>query len=262
MKKGTLTVFALSSAALAANAQIIVTDYTLTYTENFNLLAITGTSNSLPPGWSISESGTSARVDGAYTAGTGSSTTGDTYSFGLASSADRALGSLLSSTITSTIGALFVNSGNQTITGMSLQYHGEQWRLGATGRTDRMDFQYSTDATSLGTGTWTDVNALDFTAPVTGGTTGALDGNAAANSATVSSSITGLNAAPSSSFWIRWTDFDATSSDDGLAIDDVSVTYVTVPESGAGLALMGGTVLLAGMIRQRRSGGSRYATFD
>ena len=44
-----------------------------------------------------------------------------------------------------------------------------------------MDFQYSLNATSLTTGNWIDVNALDFTAPVTTAVTGALDGNLGAN---------------------------------------------------------------------------------
>ena len=132
----------LAISAVAANAQILITNYEVTYTEDFNLLAITGTSNVLPPGWSIHEIGASANVDGAYTAGTGSNNAGDSYSLGSASSTERALGTLFSSSIRPTIGALFINSGSQTITGISLQYRGEQWRLGATGRNDRLDFQY------------------------------------------------------------------------------------------------------------------------
>ncbi len=47
-------------------------------------------------------------------------------------------------------------------------------------RTDRLDFQYSVNATSLATGTWTDENELDFTAPNMY-RRGAKDGNLAAN---------------------------------------------------------------------------------
>src|SRR6185436_7488247 len=112
---------------------------------------------------------------------------------------------------------------------------GEQWRLGALSRTiaERMDFQYSTNATSLTTGTWIDVNALDFNPPITGPTAGALDGNAPANRIALSSTITGLSIANGASFWIRWTDVDATGADDGLAVDDFSLTASGVPGDNA-----------------------------
>ncbi len=97
---------------------------------------------------------------------------------------------------------------------------GSHWSNG----TDQMDFQYSLDATSLTTGTWIDVNALDFVAPVTAGTVGALDGNAAANRSAVSGVINGLNIAAGATIWIRWNDFNASGADDGLAIDDLSIT--------------------------------------
>src|SRR6185436_1444018 len=104
------------------------------------------------------------------TAGTGSGNTGDTYSFGATSNAERALGGLQSGSLNPTIGAAFTNNTGGTITSLAIDYTGEQWRLGATGRADRIDFQYSVNATSLTTGTWTDVNNLDFTGPITAGT--------------------------------------------------------------------------------------------
>ena len=149
--------------------------------QNFDTLANSGTSSTLPSGWFISETGTSATVNGQYAAGTGSGNAGDTYSFGAAGSTDRALGSLRSGSNAPTIGAQFTNDTGAVISSLQIAYTGEQWRLGALGRTDRLDFQISFDATSLTTGTWTDVNALDFTAPITAGTVGALDGNAVAN---------------------------------------------------------------------------------
>ena len=54
------------------------------------------------------------------------------------------------------------------------------WRLGATGCTDRLDFQISLDATSLTTGVWTNVDALDFLSPATT-PTGQKDCDLAAN---------------------------------------------------------------------------------
>ena len=57
--------------------------------------------------------------------------------------------------------------------------HSRLWHLGATANADRLDFQYSTNATSLINGTYTDVNALDLTTPNSSGTAGARDGNSA-----------------------------------------------------------------------------------
>ena len=57
------------------------------YTQDFNTLANTGTSSTLPAGWALLEKGTSANT--SYTAGTGSSNAGDTYSFGAAGQSDE-----------------------------------------------------------------------------------------------------------------------------------------------------------------------------
>ncbi|MEA5477924.1 choice-of-anchor I family protein [Pseudanabaena galeata UHCC 0370] len=198
-----------------------------TYTQNFDTLASAGTSSTLPNGWEILEVGTSGNVNGQYTAGTGSSNSGDTYSFGASGSPERALGGLQSGTLNPKIGASFINDTGSTITALNIGFTGEQWRLGALNRSDRLDFQYSLDASSLTTGTWTDVNALDFTAPTTTGTVGALDGNAVANSTAIANSIAGLSIPAGATVWIRWTDVNASGADDGLAIDNFSITPIT-----------------------------------
>ena len=192
------------------------------YTQNFDTLANTGTSSAVPTGWDFSETGTNANT--TYTAGTGSGTAGDTYSFGSASATDRAFGGLRSGALVPTVGASFTNATGVSISSLDVAYTGEQWRLGAVARTDRIDFQISTDATSLTTGTWADVNALDFTAPTQAPASGALDGNASANRTPISSTIAGLAVSNGATFWIRWTDVDATSSDDGLGVDDFTLT--------------------------------------
>lgn len=193
-----------------------------TYTQDFNSLALSGTSGMTPAGWGFLESGTNANT--SYTAGTGSSNAGDTYSFGAAGSTERAFGGLLSGSLTPTLGAAFVNQTGATLTTVTISFTGEQWRFGATGRTDRLDFQYSTDATSLSTGTWTNKDELDFSAPVSAGTVGAKDGNDPAFRSTVSFTLTSLSIPADATFFIRWTDFNASGSDDGLAIDDFSLS--------------------------------------
>jgi uncharacterized protein len=196
----------------------------LTYSQNFNTLANSGTSSSVPTGFGFSEMGTSARVNTEYTAGTGSSSTADTYSYGETDSSERAFGSIASGTLTPIIGACFINNTGGTISSLQVTYDGEQWRLGALNREDRLDFQYSLNATSLTTGTWVDVNALDFVAPVTTGTVGALDGNAAGNrTAGISSTIQSLTISNGAIFYIRFVDIDASGNDDGLGIDNFSL---------------------------------------
>ena len=153
------------------------------YTETFDTLAASGTSTVLPTGWGFLETGMNANAN--YTAGTGSGNTGDTYCFGPAASADRALGGLQSASLVPLVGGFFSNDTGSTIGSLEIVYTGEQWRLGTLGRIDRLDFQYSLNATSLDNGTWVDVDALDFLAPTTTGALGALDGEAAANQAAV-----------------------------------------------------------------------------
>ena len=193
------------------------------YEQNFDTLAgsAMADASTLPVGWYMVETGTSA--NSSYAAGNGSSSTGNTYSFGLNGEEDRALGGLLSNSVTPTIGAQFTNNTGKNVRSLFVLYYGEQWRLGALNRTDQLNFQYSTDATSLSTGTWMDVDELDFVAPKQTGTVGALNGNHLDNQTAVSWTFSGMNISNGSTFWVRWTDFNATSSDDGLAVDNFTL---------------------------------------
>ncbi|MCA1614629.1 MAG: hypothetical protein LC795_10915 [Acidobacteria bacterium] len=207
------------------------------YTQNFNTLSNTAastTNETLPTGWYITESGGGARDNDQYGVDTGGSATGDTYSYGAAGNTDRALGGLLSGTLIPTFGAQFTNNTGGTITSLDIAYTGEQWRIGntAAARDDRLDFQISTNATNLCgadsgacAGTYTDVNALDFTNPIkTAASAAALDGNAAANRTALSTTIPSLSIPNGATFWIRWNDLNASGSDDGLSVDDFSIT--------------------------------------
>ncbi|MFP9113171.1 chitobiase/beta-hexosaminidase C-terminal domain-containing protein [Flavobacterium sp. RHBU_3] len=212
-----------------------------TYSQTFDALPASGTAtatggnlnnyNTALNGWYFSEVGGSSPT--VLTAGTGSTNTGDTYSFGVASATDRALGTLLSSTVTYSIGFYFVNNTGSTINDLQIAYTGEQWRLGATGREDKLDFQYSTDATSLTTGTWTDQDNLDFIAPVTTAPTGALVGNTTGNNTAKTYTFTGINLASGGTLFIRWNDSNATGADDGLAVDNFSITATLAAASQA-----------------------------
>lgn len=235
----------LFGVARAEAAPISIGSLDSTYTQSFDGLATTGTSATVPDGWVFAESGTNA--NSTYTAGAGSGNAGDTYSFGSAGSTDRAFGGLQSGSLIPTVGAAFSNDTGQTVTSLDVAYTGEQWRLGTAGRADRLDFQYSTDATSLTTGTWTDVDTLDFSSPVTSGSTGALDGNAAADRTAVAGTVAGLSLPAGQSVWIRWSDFNASGSDDGLAVDGFSLTarasanLPVVAQCGSGVSATQGT---------------------
>jgi hypothetical protein len=205
-----------------AAAQVSIPSYGTPVGQNFNTLATAGNSGVVPPGWAFAEAGTNANT--MYTAGNGSSNAGDSYSFGAVGSSERALGTVLSGNQSLAIGGSFVNNTGGAIASLAISFVGEQWRLGTQGRADRIDFQYSLDATSLTTGTWTDVNTLDFSTPNMVAATGAIDGNAVGNYTSVSGTITGLSIANGATVWIRWNDFNAQGSDDGLAVDDLSVT--------------------------------------
>ena len=93
------------------------------YSQNFNTLALTGTSSVLPADWVMLESGTNANA--IYTAGTGSSATGDTYSFGATGSTERALGGLQSGTLIPLFGASFTNNTGATLSELLVAYTGD-----------------------------------------------------------------------------------------------------------------------------------------
>jgi hypothetical protein len=248
----------LLAATAAPLAALSISQFNTAALENFDTLG-SATDSVVPAGWQFTEVGSGANT--TYGAGSGGSSTGNTYSFGATSSTDRAFGSLRTSSVASTIGTVVTNDTGSTITQLTIEFTGEQWRLGALSRVDRMDFGYSTDAGSIGTGTWIDVNELDFVGVVTSGVTGALDGNASENRLLVTHTITGLNLLSGGTLWLRWSDFDASGSDDGLSIDNFAITALqtiggggaqNVPDSlpiAAVILVLGGLLVLGSMRR-------------
>lgn len=226
MNKKYISFILAAFAGLFAQAQVSITNIGTPYTQDFNSLANTGTTNTaLPTGWLFSEAGTGANT--TYGADNGGNTAGNTYSYGSTGNTERAFGSLQSGSVAPTLGVGFTNNTGVPITTLTISYTGEQWRVGVASRTiaDTLNFQYSTDATSLTTGTWVDENNLDFTSPTLNVAVGAVDGNAAANRTAKSFTIVGLNIADGASFYLRWADYNIASSDDGLSIDDISITF-------------------------------------
>jgi endonuclease I len=226
MNKKYISFILAALVGLFAQAQVSITNIGTPYTQDFNSLANTGTTNTaLPTGWLFSEAGTGANT--TYGADNGATTAGNTYSYGSTGNTERAFGSLQSGNVAPTLGVGFVNNTGVPITTLTINYTGEQWRVGVASRTiaDTLNFQYSTDATSLTTGTWVDENNLDLASPTLNVAAGAVDGNAAANRTAKSFTIVGLNIADGASFYLRWADYNIASSDDGLSIDDITITF-------------------------------------
>ncbi|MCD9188141.1 MAG: carboxypeptidase-like regulatory domain-containing protein [Pyrinomonadaceae bacterium] len=242
---GVFAFFQFSAFESNVAAQCVsLTTFGSAYTQNFNTLSNTAgstTNNLTITGWFMTESGGGARDNEQYAVDTGASNTGDTFSYGAAANTERALGGLRTGTLIPLFGACFTNNTGGTIATLNINYTGEQWRLGTEARTDQLNFEYSTNATDLVTGTWTSRPTLNFVAPTTV-TVGAKDGNAAANRTALSSSITSLTIANGATFWIRWTDTDASGADDGLAVDDFELTPSTTT---AATVTVGGQVLNA-----------------
>lgn len=258
-------VAAVALIATGAHAQAVSppTPYVLAtpgYSQNFDTLASTGTSNLLPAGFQIAESGSGSAADGVYAAGTGSSNAGNAYSFGASGSSERALGTLTSGSVTPILfGAVFTNGLGAAITSLAFSYTGEQWRLGnATG--DLLTFEFSTNATSLTTGTWSRASALDFLPLFTNGTStgAALDGNLAANQRAISGTLSGLSIGVGNGFGFRWSDADATGADQGLAVDNLSLQATTaqfqaaVPEPSTWMMMLFGFGAIGVAVRGRR----------
>ncbi len=214
----------LAYALTTGGGTISFTTMGATYSQDFNTLASSGTSSALPTGWYFDETSTNANT--LYTAGTGSSTTGDTYSFGSTGSSERAFGELRSNALSPLLGASFTNNTGASINSLDVSYTGEQWRSGdnTTAIPDKLNFQYSTTASSIASGTYTSVTALDFSGPQPTAVAGALNGNLPANRTVIVGTISGLSIPNGTTFFIRWTDTDITGSDDGLAIDDFNIT--------------------------------------
>lgn len=197
--------------------------------EQFDGLTSTGTgtwmNDSTILGWYHARTGTGTTI----VANNGGSNAGNLYSYGATSATDRALGSVGSGNAAAGNfywGVRIANGTASTITSLTVSYTGEQWRNGGAAA-QTVDASYRVGV-GLGS-TLTDfttggvvVPELSFTSPVTGGTAGALDGNA--NAVAISHTITGLNLAPGQELLLRWTDIDHSGSDHGLAIDNLSIT--------------------------------------
>ena len=250
MKSKTLLSFLVSciflAAGFTATAQINMAA-TGNHTQNFNTLASTGTGitftdNSTIPNWYSQRTGTGT----TYNADAGAGNAGLLYSYGSAGNSERALGTIGSGNAAAgsfAHGVLLRNTSGNVITDIKIGYTLEQWRnSAAAAQAINVYYKISSSAITALTPNnltgWTAIAGLTLNSPITGGSAGALDGNAVANKVSVANvSIPSLSLANNDYIMIKWEDPDHTGTDHGLAIDDVSIDWtVSGPSNNADLS--------------------------
>ncbi len=214
-----------AQAGIASFGTPYTQDFTSLTTSTFNL-----TDNTAPfLGWYAFRTTTNAAPN-VFTSSAGGTSTGQFYNFGTSSAADRAMGAVGSgSTGTEYYGVRLKNNTGAAINYLTVTYTGEQWRNGGNTTVNALtvEYQIGTTVTSLTGGTWTSIPALTFNSPINTASSGALDGNSAANRTANIRTTLAITINSGDEVFIRWTDIDHSGTDHGLAIDDVSITAVS-----------------------------------
>jgi hypothetical protein len=251
MKKTLLTILGLAAISLAGvNAQVVINNSTsFTYSQNFDTLATSGTSNT----WTDNETLVgwySNRT--VYISTNGSSATGGLLSLGTGASSDRALGALSSGSALPVFGLILQNNSGSSIllSDIKLSFTGEQWRASANAQALVFSYQVSPTAlTSITSGTYTANTNLNFTAPQTLETSAAIDGNNSANQVSFSNiSVADSGTLANGEYLgIRWSKTGTTSP--SLGIDDFQLSVVPEPSTWALIGL--GTAFVLWRIRRK-----------
>lgn len=201
----------------------------------------------------ITGTGTTTFAIFADWGGSGASSPGRLYSYGLPGSSERALGALAGAATTVGFGTWFVNNSSDTFNSVTFSFDREIWRNQNTAADQSLSFSYGFASIGILPGNFitntlmTAYPALNATSPsfyasLNGGVSGFTDPST--NMVPVSATISGLNWAPGDSLFIRWNDTDNTGTDAGIAIDNLSMV-ATVPEPSGGLMLGLGFAALA-----------------
>lgn len=282
------TALALASVP-AVHASVSYTTAGSSYSQTFDSLPNTPANTSLgnsPTGWTDDNASPgagnfsivgwylyhpTATTEGGFNShqrmriSTGSATTGTFYSYGASASTERALGDIGANTLApdgqtgNDAGNLYIalrlsNNTGQTLDSFTLGYTGEQWRNSGANIAETMTLSWSTTATAVSdpSSSFNNVAGLSWTSPTVSATAATLDGNASGNRIVISPiTVTGLNWAPGTDLWLRWTDPQLSGAlDQGMSIDDLTFSAdIAVPEPSV-CALLGLGAL--GLIIRRR----------
>ncbi|MBA2436145.1 MAG: PEP-CTERM sorting domain-containing protein [Chthoniobacterales bacterium] len=219
LSKIALTIALVAGITAAAQAQISYTG--TTYTQNAN--SFLGTSATVPVGWAYAFTGTSV-FNGV---GTGTSGTGGAWAYGLLG--ENSFGALRSGTPGNiTLSVNFTNSTGSTLTDLVVMFNYEQWRYANTSG-------WNLSGTGGLTGVAA-VNSADFTG-------GAIGVNGTPTSIPINLTLTGLSIPNGATFGFSWLTTDASGSDNGISVDDFSLSAIPEPSVymllGVGLLFCG-----------------------
>lgn len=241
MKKIALYICAFLFAAVSVPAISIID--TSNYNQNFDSLAASGgaslswANNSTLSGWHLFTA--SGGAISTYGADTGSSSTGNFWSYGSSGSSDRALGGLgsggtyfgspASGAVAGWIAVSFVNASSGTFNGFVAGWDGEQWRNGGNAAAHSMVFEYGFGSTFGSVSVWNAPGgSFDWSSLVNTTPAAAVVGNAAGLVAGKGGAITGLSWSAGDTLWLRWLERNDTGSDHGLALDNFTF-HATAP---------------------------------
>jgi hypothetical protein len=196
------------------------------YTEDFSGMGASSTD--FLPGWTAINVNTGLSLTMGVT--NGNTSAGNAYNVGAIGDEERAFGTLADASVTPALGAVFQNNTGSVVSKISIQTRMEQWKQsGNNSVNETVAFYYSFDATSLTTGTWTPVTALNLNEKLTTVNTNLpVNGNLAANYTNMSNIISGLNWANGTNLWIKWVDTNDAGANGLYAIENfiISVNQV------------------------------------
>lgn len=265
-----LALVAGAAALSSAQASILISTPSSTYSQSFDSLATTGTSNawlndSTLAGWSLFRQPVPGTPLTTYAADTGSSNSGAFKSFGSSGSTERALGGVGSGgsyfgsqSANVAVGwiALSVTNGTgAALDSFTLKFDGEQWRDGGatTPGAQAMLLEYGFGSSFTTVASWTAApSAFNWTSPVftNTGSGAAVNGNTVGLVSNVGGTITTPWAA-GDTLWLRWIEKNDAGNDHGLAIDNLSLSVTAVPEPGIAAMLLAGLAVLGFVARRR-----------
>lgn len=239
-----------------------------TYAQNFDSLASSGSgitwdNNTTLPGWFLFRQPAPGTTITTYNAGTGSSTSGSFYSFGLSGNTERALGAVGSGgsywgspgsgAVAGWMAVGFQNNTGATLTSFSVSYDGEQWRYSGITSAQTMRFEYGFGIAFTSVPSWLAPGGnFDWDSPVTSGSAGAIDGNILGLVTGRGGTISNLSWSPGDTLWLRWVEVNDAGDDHGLAIDNFTFTALVPEPRLTSLAFGVGLLVLAAWRRGSR----------